>query len=153
MAKYNSAHDIPYLLFHEFSKEIKDHATDHVLISDKVIEYFYPEVTDNEVLYVEEFSMALNKDFRKFIPYRIDLKQLNKTSNFIDADTFRNENDIENLFKIIVKSWVPFRKVDVQKISLSDGQKIVKSFLKEQSRLSNLFNISLIRQIRLQLMK
>lgn len=143
-------HDIPYLKFHAFSLEIKDHAADHIFIADKVIEHFYPGVTDNEALYVEEFSIALNTDSNRFIPYRLSFKQLLKADKFIDADTFKNENDMESLLKMLVKSLVTFRKVDVNNISLSDGNKILLSFRREYSKLSNLFNIFLTRQLRLQ---
>ena len=153
MAKYNTMHDIPYLKFMEFSHEIKDHSDDAIFIADKVIEYFYPEVIENEALYVEEFAMALNKNPKRFVKYLINLRQLNKADNFIDADTFNSEHDYGSLLKLITRPLWWFGKVDVNKISLSDGQNIMQSFLKEQSKSSNLFNIFLIRQLRLQLIR
>ena len=103
------------------------------------------------LLRVEEFSNALLKVNRSFFPYKIDLKQLDIADNFIDADSFKNDMDFENLLKKIVKPLVPFTKIDVNKISLSDGNNIMQSFLQELPKLSNPFNTFTIRQLRLQL--
>ena len=149
--KYKSQHDIPYLKFLQFSEEIKNHSEDEIFIADKVMEYFYPNVTDNEALKVEEFSIALNNNPKRFVKYKIDLKQLYKTDNFIDADTFQHEKDFSSLLKMIVKSYVPFRKVDVENISLADGNKIMGFFLKSLKKSKSRFNICLIHQIELQI--
>jgi hypothetical protein len=135
----------------QFSEEIKDFQDDLIFVADKVIEHFYPEVQDNEALYVEEFSRALNNNPKKLFLYRISLNKLNKAGEFIDADTFAHEKDYESLLKLITKSWVPFKKVDVSKISVADGNIIMSAFLKEQSRLSDRFNICIINQLRLTL--
>lgn len=151
MAKYNSTHDIPYLKFLQFSEEIKDHAEDFIFIADKVIEYFYPEVIENEALYVEEFNNALQKTPKRFLKYWINLRQLKKADKFIDADTFKHERDFESLLNIIVKPLYWFGKVDVHKISLADGQKIMSFFLQNYQKSKSLFNIFSIHQLRLQL--
>lgn len=151
--KYKSQHDIPYLKFLQFSEEIKDHSEDNIFIADKVMEYFYANENQNEALRVEEFSIALNNNPKRFVKYKIDLKQLSKTDNFIDADTFQHEKDFSSLLKMIVKSYVPFRKVDVEKISLADGNKIMGFFLKSLKKSKSLFNICLIHQIELQISK
>ena len=151
MAKYNSQNDIPYLKFMEYAKVIQDRSTDLEFVAEKVIEFFYPEETEHFALRVEEFSNALLKVNRSFFPYKIDLKQLDIADNFIDADSFKNDMDFENLLKKIVKPLVPFTKIDVNKISLSDGNNIMQSFLQELPKLSNPFNTFTIRQLRLQL--
>ena len=151
MAKYNSQNDIPYLKFMEYAKVIQDRSTDLEFVAEKVIEFFYPEETEHYALRVEEFSNALLKVNRSFFPYKIDLKQLDIADNFIDADSFKNDMDFENLLKKIVKPLVPFTKIDVNKISLSDGNNIMQSFLQELPKLSNPFNTFTIRQLRLQL--
>lgn len=151
MAKYNTQHDIPYLKFLDFSEQIAEHSEDPIFIADKVMELFYIGVTDNEALYVEEFSLALKKNPKRLIKYRIDLKQLEKADNFIDADTFKHEKDFERLLKMIVKSYIPFKKVDVNKISLADGQRIMSFFLSNSKESKSLFNIFLTRQLKLQL--
>lgn len=147
MKRYKTQHDIPYLKFMEFSELIKDRATDLEFIAETTINIFYPGETENLVLRLEEFSMALKENPKRICWYWINLSQFKKTSNFIDADTFSNEKDYSSLLKMIIK---PF---NVNKVSLSDGNKIMRSFLFELPKLSNLFNIFLIRQIRLQLQR
>ena len=151
--KYKSQHDVPYLKFLQFSEEIKDHSEDEIFIADKVMEYFYANENQNEALRVEEFSVALNNNPKRLVRYKIDLKQLHKTDNFIDADTFQHEKDFSSLLKMIVKSYIPFRKVDVEKISLADGNRIMGFFLKSLKKSKSLFNICLIHQIELQISK
>jgi len=153
MAKYKTQHDIPYLKFLDFSEQIAEHSEDPIFIADKVMELFYPNVTDNEALKVEEFSIALKRNPKRLIKYRIDLKPLEKADNFIDADTFKHEKDFANLLKMIVKSYIPFVSVDVDKISLSDGQRIMGFFLKSLKKSKSLFNIFLTQQIGLQISK
>lgn len=151
MAKYNSMHDIPYLKFLQFSQEIAEHSEDLVLIADKVIEHFYPEVTENEALYVEEFWIALQNNPKRFFPYWFVLGKLNKFDNFIDAENFKDDKDYESLLKLILRPLWWFGKVDVNKVSLSDGQKAMSFFLTicRKSRLR--FNTFLINQLQLQL--
>lgn len=151
MAKYKSQNDIPYLKFMEYAKVIQDRTDDLEFVAEKVIEFFYPEETEHYALRVEEFSNALNVTSRAFFPYKIDLKQLGKADNFIDADSFANDKDFESLLRKIVKPLIPFTKVDFQKISLSDGNKIMQSFLHELPKLSSPFNTYTIRQLGLQL--
>jgi hypothetical protein len=153
MAKYNTTNDIPYLKFMRYASEIEGKSNDMEFVAEKVIEYFYPEVKDNYALYVEEFGNALKKTKPSFIKYRLALKKLNKAGFFIDADSFRNDKDYESLLNLICKPLFPFYRLDAEKINLADGLKIMQSFLKELPRLSNPFNIFLIRQLRLQMQR
>lgn len=149
--KYNSTKDIPYLKFMEFSNEISGHSEDHVFIADKVIEHFYPEVTDNHALYVEEFSIALNKQPKGFVPYLVCLGKLKTTEHFIDSVNYSEAKDFSNMFKVILKPWYWFGKVNPEKINLRDGQRIMQSFTTGSMKLKSLSNIFIIRQLRLQL--
>lgn len=151
MPKYNNQSDIPYLKFLEFSEAIANHSKDIELIAEKTIEYFYPEATDNFVLYVEEFRNALHKPKKSVIPYFLCLKKLNRADNFVNAEKFRNEKDYELLLQLILRPLYWFGKVDVSKINLTQGNNIMQSFLNELPRLSNPLNIFIIRQARLQL--
>lgn len=151
MPKYKTQNDIPYLKFMEYAKVIQNRSTDLEFVAEKVIEFFYPDETEHFALRVEEFSNALTKVNRSFFPYKIDLKQLDIADNFVDADTFANDFDFENLLKKIVKPFIPFTKVDVNKISLSDGNKIMQSFVKELPKLKHPFNTFTILQLGLQL--
>lgn len=142
--------DIPYLKFMEFSTQIAERANDLVFIADKVIEHFYPEVKSHEALYVEEFSMALNKDVKKPMPYILSLQKINKTGAFIDSVNYSEAKDFGNVLQIILRPWYWFGKVNVDKINLSDGNRIMKSFLTESVKLGSLTNIFITRQYRFQ---
>jgi len=151
MPKYNSTNDIPYLKFMEFSQEIAEHPKDFEFITAKTIEYFYPEVKDNFDLYMQEFSIALTVEKPKYIPYFIRLSKLNTTGNFIDSVTYADNKMYKELFQSILKPLWWFGKVDVNKINLYEGTKIMQSFIKESTRLRNLTSISIIRHLRLQM--
>jgi len=153
MPKYKSTNDIPYLKFMEFSQEIVEHPKDTALILEKTMEYFYPDVKDNFDGYLQEFSNALNTEKPKYIPYHIRLSKLNKAGHFIDAVTYADNKMYAELFETILRPWFWFGKVDVNKITLYEGTKIMQSFIKESTRLRNLTSISIIRHLRLQLVK
>jgi hypothetical protein len=128
--KYKSQNDIPYLKFMKFSEEISENPDDAIFVADKVMEHFYPEVTENEAVCVAEFSIALNTIKKKPLFYLLSLRKLKKADSFIDADTFKNDRDFESVLKMIVRPLWWFGKVDVYKISLQDGNKIMGFFLK-----------------------
>jgi len=135
----------------EFSQEIADRPQDAQFILDKTIEYFYPEVKDNFQEYMQEFSLALTVEQPKYIPYFIRLSKLNKAGGFIDAVTYADNKLYLELFQTILRPWYWFGKVDVNKINLYQGTKIMQSFIKESTRLRNLTSISIIRHLRMQL--
>lgn len=153
MPKYNNTNDIPYLKFMEFSQEISEKPKDAQFILEKTIEYFYPEVKDNFEFYMQEFSNALTVSKPKYIPYFIQLSKLNKAGGFIDAVTYADNKLYKELFQSILKPIYWFGKVDVNKITLYEGTRIMQSFIIESTRLRNLTNISIIRHLRLQLAK
>lgn len=153
MAKYNSTNDIPYLKFMEFSNEIAEHPKDVDFITSKTIEYFYPEVKENHEFYMQEFSVALTVEKPKYIPYFIRLSKLNKTGSFIDNVTYADNKMYKELFASILKPLYWFGKVDINKISLYEGTKIMQSFIKESTKSNNLMNICIIRHLRLQMEK
>jgi len=135
----------------EFSQEIADRPKDAQFILDKTMEYFYPEVKDNFQDYMQEFSLALNTEKTKYIPYFIRLSKLNKAGGFIDSVTYADNKLYTELFETILRPWYWFGKVDVNKITLYEGTKIMQSFINESTRLRNLTNISIIRHLRMQL--
>jgi hypothetical protein len=132
MPKYKNQGDIPYLKFIDFTKEIDGNDDEH-FIADKVMYYFYPEESD-VVKCTNEFQKALTTETRKVFKYRLSLSKLDNASDFIDADTFANDNDIESLLKLIVKPWHGIGKVNVHKISLAAAQSILGNFLLELSK-------------------
>ena len=141
MPKYKTKNDIPYIKFMEFSNDIAQHSEDAVYIADKVIEYFYPEVTQDHAMYVEEFSIALQKEKKRFIPYLISLKKLYRTDHFIDASIYSDTKAYAELFKIILRPLHWFGNVNTDKINLYQGTKIM-SFFKNGSLKSK--NLTLI---------
>jgi hypothetical protein len=132
MPKYKNQGDIPYLKFIEFTKEIEGNNDEH-FIADKVMYYFYPNESD-VLKCTNEFQKALTTETRKVFKYRLSLSKLDNASDFIDADTFANDNDIESLLKLIVKPWHGIGKVNVHKISLAAAQSILGNFLLELSK-------------------
>jgi hypothetical protein len=132
MPKYKNQGDIPYLKFIEFTKEIEGNDDEH-FIADKVMYYFYPNESD-VLKCTNEFQKALTTETRKVFKYRLSLSKLDNASNFIDADTFANDNDIESLLKLIVKPWHGIGKVNLHKISLAAAQSILGNFLLELSK-------------------
>jgi hypothetical protein len=132
MPKYKNQGDIPYLKFIEFTKEIEGNDDEH-FIADKVMYYFYPNESD-VLKCTNEFQKALTTETRKVFKYRLSLSKLDNASDFIDADTFANDNDIESLLKLIVKPWHGIGKVNVYKISLAAAQSILGNFLLELSK-------------------
>ena len=135
MPKYKNQGDIPYLKFIEFTKEIDGNDDEH-FIADKVMYYFYPEESD-VLKCTNEFQKALTTEKRKVFKYRLSLSKLDEANNFIDADTFANDQDIESVLKLIVKPWHGIGKVNVHKISLAAAQSVLAGFLLELSKLSN----------------
>ena len=134
----------------EFSQEIAGRSKDHEFILEKTMEYFYPEVKDNFDGYLQEFSVALNTEKKKYIPYFVRLSKLNKAGGFIDAVTYADNKLYKELFQQILRPLWWFGKVDVNKINLYEGTKIMQSFGNESTKLSNLTNICIIRHLRLQ---
>jgi hypothetical protein len=132
MPKYKNQGDIPYLKFIDFTKEIEGNDGEH-FIADKVMYYFYPNESD-VLKCTNEFQKALTTETRKVFKYRLSLSKLDNASDFIDADTFANDNDIESLLKLIVKPWHGIGKVNVHKISLAAAQSILGNFLLELSK-------------------
>jgi hypothetical protein len=137
----------------EFSQEIAGRSKEPEFILEKTIEYFYPEVKDNFQDYMQEFAIALNTEKKKYIPYFVRLSKLNKAGGFIDAVTYADNKLYKELFQQILKPLWWFGKVDVNKINLYEGTRIMQSFITESTRLRNLTNISIIRHLRLQLAK
>jgi hypothetical protein len=151
MAKYKTQNDIPYLKFMEYAEVIKDKHNDLEFVAEKIIEFFYPEETEHFALRVEEFSIALSKTKKSFIPYFLCLNKLNRADHFVNAEKFRNDKDFEMLLQTILKPLYWFGKVDATKINLAQGNKIMQSFLTELPRLSNPLSTFSIHQLRLQL--
>lgn len=146
MPKYNSSNDIPYFKFMEFSEAIANKGDDVDFIAEKVCEYFYPEVTENKVFYMQEFYLALLVEKKRFIPYFVRLNKLNRTDNFVNANTYSDKKMYLELFKEIVTPI--FSKVE--NINLYEGRKIMQSFCKESTKLKSLSGIFIIRHLRLQ---
>ncbi|MHC0441018.1 hypothetical protein [Flavobacterium sp. 3-210] len=118
---YKTKNDIPYIKLLAFGKEIKGQETDIDFIAEMVKKHF--NTTD-----LEKFEKALHTDpIKTKFRYKvvIDLSIIN---DYIDAEIFQGENDIEALLRMFVKPKHRFQKVDVHKISYAEAEQILKSF-------------------------
>ncbi|KAF2337237.1 hypothetical protein [Flavobacterium daemonense] len=118
---YKTKNDIPYIKLLAFGKEVKGRETDIDFIEQMVKKYFN---TSDMV----KFHKALETDPKR-IKFRykfvVDLSIIN---DYIDAEIFQGENDIEALLRMFVKPNHRFEKVDVHKISYAEAEHILKSF-------------------------
>jgi len=129
MKKYKTRADIKYVDFEKFNDAIDEHDEDAEYIAETIMLIFYPkEPTYKTEECIKEFNKAFNAE-GKIQNYRLDLN-LKKASRFIDCDTLMKDSPIDFL-EYVVKSYIPFRKVDVNKISLSTAQHVFKLFTNE----------------------
>jgi hypothetical protein len=129
MKKYKSRADIRYIDFERFNDAIDGRDDDAEYIAEMVMLIFYPKV---DLIHTAKCLTEFNKAFNtegNIQNYRIDLK-FKKAFKFIDADTFIKDAPIDFL-SIVLKSWIPFKEIDVNKVSLSTAQNAFKLFTNE----------------------
>lgn len=119
--------DIPFLKFLAFSQDVKENANED-FVADKIIETFYKGNYKNKDKKVMDFLTAMQTSGKLKMRYRIDLKVLEKAGNFIDAEVFTTDEDFEALFKILLKKRYFWQKLDVHKISMTEGEAILANF-------------------------
>ena len=137
----------------ELSKEIANRGDDVDFIADKICEYFYPEVKENKLFYMQEFSVALTIDKPRYVPYFVCLRKLDTAKHFIDTVTYSDNKMYRDLFQSILRPMWWFGKVNPDEVNLYEGKKIMQSFIKESTKLRRRIGISIIPHLRLQLVK
>jgi len=119
---YKTKNDIPYTALLAFGKEIKGRETDINFIAEMVKKYF--KTTD-----LVKFDKALSTDTKK-IKFRYNVNvDLSIINDYVDAEIFQGQNDIEALLRLFVKPKYRFQKVDIHMISFAEAEFIIKSFL------------------------
>ena len=76
------------------------------------------------------FLQALQTDGKLRMRYKLDLSVLNTAGNFIDSENYAKDEDVKSLLELILKPKYFWQKVDVNKISITEGEHILANFLK-----------------------
>lgn len=137
---FRSKSDIPFLKFLEFSEELEANKDDEAYISDRIIELFYNGKSRNKGMKVFNFLQAIQTEGKLKMRYKLNLKIIDNAGKFIDSENFGRDEDLKSLLELLVKKRYLWQKVDVNKISLAEGEYILSAFLKGQAKLSNPLN-------------
>jgi predicted SnoaL-like aldol condensation-catalyzing enzyme len=135
-----SKNDINYLQFLKFHKEIEGQEDNLEFVADKIIEHFYPNVTDGKAAYVELFANALHSQEKAKFRYNIDLS-FKTAKEWINADTRATDGDIPELLSHILKPYYFWQKFDINKLSVADAEHALQLFIKGQVKLGSSTNI------------
>jgi len=134
-----SKNDINYLQFLKFTEDIEGQQDNLEFVADKVIEYFYPNVTEGKAGYVELFAAALQSKEKAKFKYNIDLS-FKKASEWINADTRAVEGMMPDLLEQILKPFF-WQKFDIKKLSLADAEHALLLFTSGQVKFGSSTNI------------
>ena len=121
--------DIPFLKFLEFSEAIQG-VENEDFVKQKVIEFFFKGQKKKNEYKVLNFFQALQTDGKLRMRYKLDLSVLNTAGNFIDSENYAKDEDVKSLLELILKPKYFWQKVDVNKISITEGEHILANFLK-----------------------
>ncbi len=117
--KYRNKNDVPYFKFKEFSNSIEGREPSFVL--SETLRIFNPDS-------VEDFSKALEvKDAPIKLRFRLNLK-FKTAGSFIDVDTYFNDMDHKEFFKLIIKRSYFRKKINFDKLSLAEAEYIFYKF-------------------------
>lgn len=116
---YKNKNDIPYFKFLEFSKSIEDQSQEFIV--SETMRIFNPDS-------VEAFSDALKLDKPARFRFRLDL-DFKTAGSFIDADTYFNDKEYLEFFKIVLrKRYFFLKKINFDKITLAEAGYIIGRF-------------------------
>lgn len=131
--KYKTKNDIPFVKFLNFSKETENEK-DEVVIAQKIIDMFFGGNAKNLEIKIASFLKALQTNGKLKMRYKLNLSVLDNAGSFIDSETFRSDQDFDNLLYLLLKPKYFWQKVDVNKISVTEGEFILANFLKGQPK-------------------
>jgi hypothetical protein len=121
--------DIPFLKFLEFSEAIQG-VENEDFVKQKVIDFFFKGQKKKNEYKILNFLQALQTDGKLRMRYKLDLSVLNTAGNFIDSENYAKDEDVKSLLELILKPKYFWQKVDVNKISITEGEHILANFLK-----------------------
>lgn len=129
---YKSKADINYKTFRDFSDVIDGERSDS-FIESQTLDYFKP-------ISVDAFALALHTEPNKItMPYRLDF-DFKTAGKFIDLDTYLNDNLIIEFLQSALKPKYFFsKKVDINKLSISQVEFIIGSFLVKAQEIKERF--------------
>lgn len=130
--KYKTKSDIPFLKFLSFSEGIEELKEDAEGLSNFIIEIFYNGNFKNKERKVVEFLKAIETNGRLKMRYKLNLELIDNASHFIDSENFQRDNEFKSLLELLVKPKYFFQRVDVNKISITEGEHILTAFLSGQ---------------------
>ena len=130
---FKTKSDIPFLRFLEFS-EIVENETDNTFIANKILEMFYNKPKFFKAKKITNFLKAIETNGKLKMRYKINPEALGLTDTFIDFENLSSDNDFEGLLKLLVKPKYFWQKVDVNKISITEGEFILGFFLKSAKK-------------------
>ena len=111
--------DISYFKFLELSKVIDGNEEDERFVLEEAYKIFKPKN-------INRFAAALEKEGK--LKRRFDLDLEFNAGRFIDADTFRADNDVLNMFKSLLKpkrKWYGVR-YKIEDLSLREGEYLLQ---------------------------
>lgn len=120
---FRSKNDINYFKFLELAKNIVDDSDErHIL--EEAYKVFKPKN-------IMRFAAALERDGKLRQRFKLDLN-FKQAGRFIDADTYRIDNDKINMFKSLLvpkrKRWRPWQRYKVEEISLREAEHIIQEW-------------------------
>lgn len=118
--KYKNKNDINYLQFLQFSKEIEGKEDDDSFVAYAIMAIFKPDT-------VEEFRDALMSTDEVVLKHKFELN-FKKAYEFIDADTFINDNDTLAFLDMVIKPKYFWQKKSLEKLSYAEAEYIINLF-------------------------
>lgn len=120
---FKNKNDINYFKFLELSKKIVDDADErHIL--EEAYKIFKPKS-------INAFAAALEREGTLRRRFDLDLN-FKQAGRFIDADTYRIDDDKLNMFKSLLKPkrerWRPWRRYKFEDISLREAEHVIQKW-------------------------
>lgn len=135
---YKNKNDIPFILFQELTKNIEGFEDDTEFVANEIVRLFYPNVKEHKEAYSFLFAEALNAPCKPKKNFRVNM-DLEKTAGiFIDCDTFINDGQLIEMFKIVLgKKYSWSKKLDVERISIADAEYVLQLFINALPKLKS----------------
>lgn len=131
---FKTKSDISFIKFLAFSEETEGMKEDVDFVSDKIIDVFYNGHYKNKEKKVNQFLKAIQTPGKLKMRYKLNLEVLNNTGKFIDSQVFSSDKDFDSLLFLLLKKKYFWQQLKIDKISITEGEFILNSFLKGQRK-------------------
>lgn len=115
--------------FIEFTKVTEDFKDNERLVGKAIINFFYGGNEKDMSKKIDEFSRALMKDSGKPLRYKLHIDVESNAGRFIDLENYSEQDNLEELLKLLLKPKYWFQSVDVHKLSLEEANFVLQSFI------------------------